>query len=42
MNVRRPDPDKLRAMRVILKAAYDAVAAEPVPQSMHDLIKRLP
>ena len=38
---KRPDPEKLRAMRTLLKAFYDAVAAEPIPQSMHDTIRGL-
>lgn len=40
MNVRRPDPDKLRAIRAVLKAAYDAVLAED-HSSFHDKIKGL-
>ena len=41
MNLRKPDPEKLREMRILLKAAYDAVAAEPVPQSIHDTLRGL-
>jgi hypothetical protein len=41
VNVRRPDPDKLRAMRVLLKAAFDCVTAEPVPQCINDTLRRL-
>lgn len=41
MNVRKPDPEKLREMRILLKAAYDAVAAEPVPKSIHDTLRGL-
>jgi hypothetical protein len=41
VNVRKPDPDKLRQMRVTLKAAYDCIASEPVPQSIHDTLKGL-
>lgn len=33
--------EKLRELRLILKAAYDAVAAEPVPRSMHDAVRGL-
>ena len=32
MNLRKPDPEKLRDFRILLKAAFDAVAAEPVPE----------
>jgi hypothetical protein len=38
---KRLSPEKLRELRAILKAAYDAAAAEPVPQSMHDQLRRL-
>lgn len=37
--IKRLTEERQRELRAILKAAYDAVAAEPVPQSMHDLIK---
>ena len=38
---KRPDPEKLRAMRTLLKAFYDAVAAEPLPESIHDTLRRM-
>jgi hypothetical protein len=40
--MKRISPEKAREIRTLLKAAYDAVAAEPVPQSMHDQLKRMP
>lgn len=40
MNVRKPDPEKLRAMRLILKAAYDAVLSED-HSSFHDTLRGL-
>jgi hypothetical protein len=40
--VRQVSPERKREIRSLLKAAYDAVAAEPVPQSMHDQLKRMP
>jgi len=39
--VKRLSPEKLRELRAVLKAAYDAVTAEPVPQSMHDQLRSL-
>jgi hypothetical protein len=41
MNLRKPDPEKLRDFRILLKAAFDAVAAEPVPKSIHDTLRGL-
>jgi hypothetical protein len=31
-----------RAIRVMLKALFDAALAEPVPQCIHDTLQRLP
>ena len=39
--MKRLTDEKRRELRVLLKAAFDAVAAEPVPQSMHDQLRRL-
>jgi hypothetical protein len=39
--MKRLSPEKLRELRAVLKAIYDAVAAEPVPQSIHDMLKGL-
>lgn len=39
--MKRLTEEKLRALRTTLKAFYDAVSAEPVPQSMHDIIRGL-
>jgi hypothetical protein len=33
--------ERKRELRTLLKAVYDAVAAEPVPQSMHDQLRKL-
>ena len=33
--------ESARSLRCILKALYDAVAAEPVPQAIHDKLKGL-
>jgi hypothetical protein len=33
--------EKQRELRTLLKAMFDAVAAEPVPQSMHDQLRKL-
>jgi hypothetical protein len=39
--MKRLTEDRKRELRAILKAAYDAVSTEPVPQSMHDLTRKL-
>lgn len=39
--MKRPDPDKLRAMRVILKAAYDAVLSEETPKNIDATLREL-
>lgn len=39
--MKRLTPEKRRELRTLLKAAYDAVAAEPVPQSLADTLRRL-
>jgi len=39
--MKRPDPEKLRALRTTLKAFYDAVSAEPMPESIHDTLRKL-
>lgn len=42
MNPPRPVVDlRSRDWRTVLKAALDAVAAEPVPQSIHDTLRGL-
>lgn len=33
--------EKLRSMRTLLKAFYDATTAEPIPQSIHDQLRKL-
>ena len=33
------DPETRRALNAILKALYDVVTAEPVPQSIHDILR---
>jgi len=40
-NVRRLNPEKQREMGIVLKALFDCVAAEPVPQSIHDKLREL-
>lgn len=40
-NLRKPDPEKQRQMRALLKAAYDCVAAEPVPQCIDSVLRGL-
>jgi hypothetical protein len=40
-NLRRIKLEKRSELRAVLKALYDAVAAEPVPQSLHDQLRRL-
>lgn len=39
--MKRLTPEKRRELAAILKAAFDAVTAEPVPQSMHDQLRKL-
>lgn len=38
---KRLTPEGRRELLSVLKAFYDAVLAEPVPQSIHDKLKRL-
>lgn len=33
--------DKLRGARAALKAAFDLIASEPVPESIHETLKHL-
>jgi hypothetical protein len=40
MNARRPDPEKFREMRIILKAAFDCVSHEPAPKCMDELVRK--
>jgi hypothetical protein len=39
--MKRLTPEGRRAALAVLKAFYDAVSAEPVPQSMHDMLKKI-
>lgn len=39
--MKRLTDDKKRELRTLLKAAFDAIAAEPVPQSIHDTLRNL-
>jgi len=39
--VRQPSPEKLREIRILLKAAYDAVLSEPIPESIHDKLREI-
>ena len=39
--MKRLTDEKRRELRVLLKAAFDAIAAEPVPQSIHDQLRKL-
>jgi hypothetical protein len=41
MNLRPLNHEKRRELGLILKALFDAVAAEPVPKCMHDQLRRL-
>lgn len=41
MNLRPLSREKQRELSTVLKALYDAVLAEPVPQSFHDKIRGL-
>lgn len=37
--MKRLTPEGRRAMLAVLKAFYDAVAAEPVPRAIHDILR---
>lgn len=39
--MKRLTPEGRRSMLAVLKGFYDAVAAEPVPQSLHDTLRGL-
>ena len=41
MNLRKPDPEKLRAFRTALKAFYDAVTAEEIPENINAVVRKL-
>jgi hypothetical protein len=39
--MKRLTEEKRRELAGVLKAFFDAVAAEPVPKSIHDTLRRL-
>jgi hypothetical protein len=41
MNVRRPDPEKLRAVRAFLKAAFGDPDKQPPNESIDDTLRRV-
>lgn len=39
--MKKLNEEKRRALSAVLKGFYDAIAAEPVPQSIHDQLRGL-